>query len=197
MSTTNKILQMAENNNGIVTSAMVKNEKLLQGNLKYLYDTGKLEKVARGVYLLPNVIEDEFFSLQSQFKRGIFSLETALFLWGLTDQTPNNYCMTFPLGYNLTNVKKKNIKGFQTIKKLYALGLTETTTPCGNIVHTYDMERTLCDILRPKNNVDIQIITEAFKNYVQRRDKNIPKLSENAKILKVEYKLRAYLEVLL
>lgn len=150
MGTTKKILQMAEKNNGIVTSTMVKNEELSLGNLKYLYDTGKLEKVARGVYLLPNAIEDEFLSLQSQFKRGIFSLETALFLWGLTDQTPNHYCMAFPSGYNLTNVKKTSIKGFQTIKKFYSLGLTETTTPCGNIVHTYDMERTLCDILRPK-----------------------------------------------
>ena len=48
-----------------------------------------------------------------------------------------------------------------------------------------------------KKNVDIQIVTEVFKHYATRPNKNIPILSEYAKVLKVEPKLRAYLEVLL
>jgi hypothetical protein len=59
------------------------------------------------------------------------------------------------------------------------------------------MEHTLCDILKPKNNVDIQLITDAFKRYAKRPDKNIPLLSEYAKMMRVEKRLRAYLEVLL
>ena len=59
------------------------------------------------------------------------------------------------------------------------------------------MERTLCDILRARSRVDIQIVTEAFKRYANRSDRNIPVLSEYAKMLKVETKLRTYLEVLL
>lgn len=47
------------------------------------------------------------------------------------------------------------------------------------------------------SHVDIQVVTEAFKRYATRTDKNIPLLSEYAKTLKVEKKLRAYLEVLL
>lgn len=61
----------------------------------------------------------------------------------------------------------------------------------------YDMERTLCDILRPRANTDIQIVSEAFKRYAKRKDKNIPQLSEYAKHFNVEEKLRFYLEVLL
>ena len=85
----------------------------------------------------------------------------------------------------------------QCKKALYDLGITETTTPGGNIVRVYCVERTLCDILKPNSRVDIQVVTEAFKRYVMRSDKNIPTLSEYAKILKVEKRLRAYLEVLL
>lgn len=59
------------------------------------------------------------------------------------------------------------------------------------------MERTLCDILRPYSHVDIQIVTEVLKRYAVRTDKNIPSLSEYAKVLKVEKRLRAYLEMLL
>ena len=77
------------------------------------------------------------------------------------------------------------------------MGVAEVLTPGGNTVRAYSAERTLCDILRPHNHVDIQVVTEAFKRYATRPDKNIPVLSEYAKTLKVEKKLRAYLEVLL
>ena len=75
--------------------------------------------------------------------------------------------------------------------------LAETNAPGGNEVKVYSVERTLCDILRPQSNVDIQVVTEAFKRYAKRKEKNIPVLSEYAKLLKVEKRLRAYLEVLL
>ena len=65
------------------------------------------------------------------------------------------------------------------------------------MVKVYSVERTLCDILRSHSHMDIQVVTEAFKRYAARQDKNIPILSEYAKTLKVERKLRSYLEVLL
>ena len=85
----------------------------------------------------------------------------------------------------------------QSAKTLYGLGITILRTPGGNEVKVYCMERTLCDILRPNSRVDIQIVTDAFKRYTARQYKNIPLLSEYAKKLKVEKRLRAYLEVLL
>lgn len=85
----------------------------------------------------------------------------------------------------------------QCKKEFYDLGIAETVTPGGNTVRAYRVERTLCDILRPHSCVDIQVVTEVFKHYAAGKEKNIPLLSEYAKILKVEAKLRAYLEVLL
>lgn len=71
MNHTQKILDMAKQNNGVVTAAMVVEAGLSLGSLKYLADLGKLEKTARGVYILPNALEDEFLSLQERFKCGI------------------------------------------------------------------------------------------------------------------------------
>ena len=194
---TEEIIKMAKENNGIVTTAMVVAAGFSRGNIKYLVDKGMIEKSARGVYILPEVWDDEIFNLQNRFKRGVYSHETALFLWDLTDRTPNRYHMTFPVNYNLTKPKQENIRCVQCKKELYDLGIAEVTTPGGNTVSTYSVERTLCDILRPHSRVDIQIVTEAFKRYAPRSDKNIPILSEYAKILKVETRLRSYLEVLL
>ena len=194
---TEEIIRMAKENNGTVTTAMVVEAGFSRGNIKYLADKGMIEKSARGVYILPEVWEDEIFNLQNRFKRGIYSHETALFLWDLTDRTPNRYHMTFPANYNLTNPKGEKVQCVQCTEMLYQLGIANTITPGGNEVKAYSMERTLCDILRPRSCVDIQIVTEAFKRYANRSDRNIPVLSEYSKILRVETKLRTYLEVLL
>lgn len=197
MGATEEIIKMAKENNGTVTTAMVVAAGISRGNIKYLVDKGMIEKSARGVYVLPEMWDDEIFNLQSRFKRGIYSHETALFLLDLTDRTPNRYYMTFPANYNLTKPKEENIRCTQCKEDLYELGVTEVLTPGGNTVRAYGVERTLCDVLRSRSQVDIQVVTEAFKRYATRTDKNIPILSEYAKKLKVEQRLRAYLEVLL
>ncbi|MBQ6503430.1 MAG: type IV toxin-antitoxin system AbiEi family antitoxin domain-containing protein [Flexilinea sp.] len=194
---TQRILELAKQNNGIITTSIVVNAGISRGTLKYLSDNGVLEKASRGVYTLPEVWEDEFVNLQSRYKRGIFSLETALFLCDLTDRTPNRFHMVFPATYNLSAPKRKGIICSGSKEPLYSLGVVELKTPGGNKVKGYCAERSLCDILRPRNRTDIQIITDAIKKYSSRKDRNIPLLSEYAHKLRVEEKIRTYLEVLL
>ena len=193
----NKILEIAKNNNGMVTSKMVEEQNINRGVLKYLYDKGELEKTSRGVYVLPTSWDDEFINLQSRFKKGVFSLETALFLHDLTDRTPINFHMTFPAGYNQSMPKKQKIKCYQNKLDIYERGIIEVPTPLGNKVKVYCVEKTLCDILLTRNKVDIGVISTAFKRYKDNNNKNIPLLSQYAKLLKVEKKVRTYLEVLL
>ena len=197
MRETEQIMQIAQKNNGTVTSAMVTKSGLSRGILKYLCDRGKLEQSGRGVYILPEILGDEIYTLQIRYKRGIFSNGTALFLWGLTDRTPNRYCMTFPASYNVSSARANNIKTSQSVDSLFELGLTEIKTPAQNTVRIYNRERTLCDILRKGNHTDIQLITQAFKEYVRSPDRDISLLSEYSKILKVSEKVRSYLEILL
>jgi len=191
------IMNLAKQNNGIVTTAMVVAAGFPRGSLKHLADSGRLERVSRGVYALPEVLEDEFVNIQSRFKRGIFSLGTALFLCDLTDRTPGRFHMTFPGTYNLSGPKEAGIICSGSKEPLYSLGIEFLTTPGGNVVRAYGAERTLCDVLKPRNHTDLQIVTDAFKKYSAGREKNIPLLSRYASELRVESKLRSYLEVLL
>ena len=197
MNDSKAIIELAKQNNGVITTAMVVAAGFSRGILKYLADKGALEKSARGVYTLSEVWEDEFVNLQGRYKRGVFSLGTALFLCNLTDRTPHKYHMTFPGTYNLSSPKSEGVICNGAKEPIYSLGITELKTPGGNIVKAYNAERTLCDILRPGNHMDVQIVSEAFKRYAGRKEKNIPLLSEYAGALKVEKRLRAYLEVLL
>ena len=192
-----KILELVRQNNGIITTAMVVNAGISRATLKYLSDTGVLEKASRGVYTLPEVWEDEFVNIQSRYKRGIFSVDTALFLCALTDRTPSRFHMVFPGTYNLSGPKREGIICSGSKEPLYSLGVVNLQTPGGNTVKGYCAERSLCDVIRPRNHTDIQIITDAFKKYISQKERNIPLLSEYAHQLHVENRLRTYLEVLL
>ena len=192
-----QIMDLAKTNNGVVTSAQVTQAGINRYYLKMLADQGLLERSERGVYILPTTFDDEMFNLQSRYKKGIFSHATALFLLDLTDRTPIKYSMTFPLQYNISALKTENVKGYRVKDELYELGVITGKTPGGNAVRLYNAERTLCDILKGRSNVEIQIVTEAFKRYAKLDKKDIPQLSEYAKLMRVEKKLRSYLEVLL
>ena len=197
MTYTEKILKLAQDNNGVVTSTQVTKAGIQREHQRDLVIKGQLERSERGVYIIPSILDDEMCNLQMRFKRGIFSHETALFLLDLTDHTPGKYSMTFPPGYNTTALNSENVKYYRVKDDLYELGIITAKSPGCNNVRLYNAERTLCDILKGRSNTEIQIVTDAFKRYARLNRKDIPLISEYAKLLRVEKKLRSYLEVLL
>ncbi len=66
-----------------------------------------------------------------------------------------------------------------------------------NSVMAYDMERTICDIIRSRKDIEIQVFTDALKMYARRKDKNLNILMRYAQQFRVQNILRRYLEVLL
>lgn len=67
----------------------------------------------------------------------------------------------------------------------------------GHMVRTYNAERSICDILRSRSQVEIQDRQTALKEYARSRKKDIPLLLEYAEEFKVDKILKIYLEVLL
>ena len=158
--------------------------------------TGDIYKVDRGIYALPETWEDELYLMQYRFSKGIISHGTALYLHSMTDRTPHKYTMTFPHGYNPSSAKKQGIVAKVT-SEFYELGIVEVTSPCGNALKAYDIERTLCDIVRGRNADDIQLVNQAMKAYAASNKKNIAKLVDYAEKLRVKRKILRYIEVLL
>jgi hypothetical protein len=67
----------------------------------------------------------------------------------------------------------------------------------GHTVDAYNLERTICDCLRSRNKMDIAIVTDAIKQYVKRKEKNLTTLMQFAEMFSVTKSLRSYMEVLL
>ena len=192
-----RVDELIKNSGDIITAKQVTEAGFHRGILSRLVETYDLVKVARGVYMKPSAWEDEMFLIQHRFSKGIFSHETALYLHGMTDRTPARFTMTFPWGYNATAIKNTNIIMKRTIKGLYEFGIAELISPIGNTIQAYDIERTLCDIVRGNNACDIQIVNHAMKHYAESKTKDIQKLMSYAAKLRVKAKILTYMEILL
>lgn len=196
MTNSERILKAAELNGGTITTDQVNKMKIHRSFLRTMVDKGLLDHSARGVYVLPDKLDDEFYNLQTRLKKGVFSNVSALYLLGFTDRTPIKFDMTFSASYNTSSIKNE-ITAHRVKKELYEKGIVRVKTPSGNGVNVYCIEHTLCDILQVRYAIDIQVITDAFKRYSKYRAKNIPLLLEFAKMSRVEAKVRQYLEILI
>lgn len=78
----------------------------------------------------------------------------------------------------------------------YAFGIIEIQSPSGNPIRVYDLERSLCDVLRGSGS-DIQIVVEAMKRYAASKTKDMHKLMRYAEQLRVKPKVLHYMQVLL
>lgn len=192
-----KIQEMLAQNNGIITASQVTEANIPRHYLKKMLDMELLTKIDRGIYMKPEMLEDEMYVLQYKYSRGIFSYETALYIHGLTDRTTMKYTMTFPYGYHVHSLKQENVKIKKSVEDLYQLGLTCGVSPYGNPIRLYDVERTLCDIVKGNNTCDIQIVNQAMKQYARMPGKNITQLFDYAEKVRVKPKILNYMEVLL
>lgn len=189
-----ELLEMSAD--GTITAAQVTQAGLHRSVLQKLVDSGELYRYGRGLYVKSSAWEDDFYLLQRKYGRGIYSHDTALYLHGYSDRTPAQYTMTFPQGYNTPSLKQENIIIKRIIPDNYERGVTEIKSPSGNPIRVYELERTLCDILRGSGS-DIQIVIAAMKRYAASKNRDVHKLMQYAEQLRVKPKVLRYLEVLL
>ena len=193
----NEIKRIADENIGFIKTCAVEAAGISRPMLRKYVENGTLEQVRKGLYVLADDLADEFALLQMQSTKAIFSYGTALYLWGLSDRTPHRFDITIPQGTNISRLKRDNptLRCHYVQPEIYDMGITEIKSPQGAVVRLYDKERCICDLIRDKDKVDIQIYTQAIKDYFNTKaDRR--KLLKYSKVLGVEDKVRTYMEVL-
>ncbi|MDR0915655.1 MAG: type IV toxin-antitoxin system AbiEi family antitoxin domain-containing protein [Oscillospiraceae bacterium] len=183
--------------NGVFSAAQLRQAGGSVSSIQRAVQRGELERVARGVYQLPQIMDDDMFNAQLHRKQVIYSHDTALFLHGLNDRDPLKYSVTVPTGYNTKQLVGEGFRVFSLKKDLQEQDIVEVPTGHGHLVRTYSVERTVCDCLRSRNRLQSEIVLNGLKGYVRRSDRDLVKLSEIAKQFGVSKLLRTYLEVLL
>jgi len=196
MTAIEELRKIMTENNGIITTAMCADNGIHRQNILNMVKNGEIIRISRGVYALHTAFADDMFLLQAKHKMGIFSMGTALFLHDLTDQTPINFSMTFPQSYNTKNARNDDVRCYVQEQRFYLLGITTIKTPFGSMVKAYDMDKTICDIVKNKNKIDISIFSNAMKRYSEHKSKSPSQALKYAAVMKIEPETRRYLEVL-
>ncbi len=190
----NKILNLFKN--GYLITKNVTDNNIPRIYLTKLIKENKIERVSRGVYIKKNVLVDEFVVLQSKSKYAIYSNTTALYLHGLSNRIPIRYDITIKSGYKGSLQKEDNVNLFYTKNELLDLGVINYKLNSGNIIKVYDLDKTICDIIKNKKKIDAEIFNKAIREYFYSQKKNTLKLYEYAKKMNIYNKVRDTFEVL-
>lgn len=189
--------QMSKENGGVLRTSLVVATGISKPTLSSFIQQKGYERISSGIYCDPDAWLDEMFMLQLRCPGLVFSHDSALFLYDLTDREPFALTVTARTGYNPSHLTKEGVKVYTIKSDLFELGKTTQKTSYGNTVTTYNLERTICDIVRSRNTIDMQVYLDAIKQYTRRRDKNLHRLMEYARLFRVDKILTPYLEVLL
>lgn len=193
----NELASIAKEHGGIVETKIAIAHGISKAMLSKLCKEDKIHRVAQGQYIFPDDMPDELLSISKRTEQLIFSHETALFLHGISDRTPFEHTITVPSNYTPSVVTKAACKIYYIKPELFDMGKTLLKTPAGNEVPAYDLERTVCDMIRSRNKLGTETFLAALKMYAASPKKDLNKLNTYAKKMRVSNVLRQYLEVLL
>jgi predicted transcriptional regulator of viral defense system len=191
------VVELMQKNNGILKSKQAVEMGINNKTLQRLNQAGEIERVASGIYINASQMEDEYLVTQYRCRKGIYSHETALFFHHLCDRTPFKLMLTIPSGYNTRLLKEKDkYKFFYINKDRHDVGKTTLLSPYGNEIVVYDKERTICDCINKKEQLDIDLVLVAVKKYMKEPGADFAKLLKYAEIFNVRGLVRQYMEVL-
>lgn len=191
------ILEEIKKNKNMITTSQVLSLGYSKQILTNYVKSGLLERIRHGVYILPDAVHDDMYTLMLRSDKIVFSHDTALFLNGLSERTPFIHTVTIPSNTALPNSLKGECVCFYIKPELHGVGIIEKNTTFGNTVRCYDVERTICDFLRSRNRCDEETVISAIKNYAAYDKKDLNLLAVYAKQFKISKELKKYLEVLL
>lgn len=182
--------------NGVITTADALDNNISKPVfLDYVKQHG-LKKLAHGIYSSCDACPDIFRQLQMQYPSITFSHESALYLHGISEKEPDPIAITVKRGFHCASMKHYALKVYTMAPANLELGLTQKESPTGYPVRCYNIERTLCDLLRSRRTVDYQELKNAFKIFIKLSDKDLPLLMSYAEVFRVTKKLKSYIEVL-
>lgn len=158
----------------------------------------EFEQVNHGIYARKDQWIDDLYILHKRCPNAVFSHDEAFYYYGLTDREPLKHTLTMYSGYNSHRlISDGNCKVYTVKKELLEKGKIFVTDNCGNQIPMYDLERTICDLIRSRNHIEMQEFNSVLKTYVTRQDKDLNRLMEYAVLFRLQNIIRRYMEVLL
>ena len=155
---------------------------------------GELIQVRRGVYANIDQLSTGMIDLESIIPGGILCLWSAWNIHQLTTSMPQAYHVAIKRDRKVVTPSFPQIKLHHYTASILEIGVSEMVLENYNI-RIYDLERCVCDAIKFRNKIGIDVCSEIIANYLSRPERNISKLLDYARQLRVGKILENYLQV--
>lgn len=179
-------------NGGFITT------KELAGRMEYerlrrALQEGTLVRIRKGIYAEEEALANSMIDVERIVPNGILCLYTAFMHYDLSTQVPASVCIAIEAKRKVRLPDYPAIDLYYWKKENLMFGVVRQAI-AGYNVRITDLERTVCDAVKYRNKIGLDVCGEILNNYLKRSDRNISVLHDYANRLRVENILNRYLE---
>ncbi|MEZ4983603.1 MAG: hypothetical protein R2795_00955 [Saprospiraceae bacterium] len=196
MKSSTEIAQLFKGGNGIVGVRTLLDNGVSYHDLNGLLAEDLIVRLKRGVYKWAAEETDEMAEVARMVPKGVFCLLSAAFHHGLTTSVPVMHHVAIPDSQKVALPDHPPIQCYFWNETPYTLGIS-TAEVLGGSIRVYDLEKTVCDIIRHRNKIGFEVMKEILRNYIDRKDRNLNQLHVYARQLNIFNKVDEFLKILL
>lgn len=155
---------------------------------------GELIQIRRGVYANIDQLSGNMIDINAVVPEGILCLWSTWSIHQLTTSMPQAFHIAIKRGRKVSIPSFPRMEVHHYTENLLKIGVISMIIDGFNI-RLYDVERCVCDAVKFRNKVGMDICSEIINNYLERPDRNLSKLMDYARRLRVGKILEQYLQV--
>ena len=185
-------------NGGILRMSEAVEAGISRRTLYDMRDEGVLEQLSRGVYRLaslPGLEAPDLVAVATRIPNGVVCLISALAFHDLTTQIPHAVDVAIARGAEKPRIDYPPVNVYWFSGKAFTSGI-ETPKIDGKLVRVYGPEKSIADAFKYRNKIGREVALEALRTWRARRESNIERLLDYARICRVERIMRPYLEAM-
>jgi len=193
-----KLIQSIAKKKGIIRPRDLDEYQIPREYLSRFYQQGQLEKIGRGLYILPDLEIDENFSLAQVSKsvpNGIISLLSALRFHHLTTQLPYQVWIAIPNKSHQPLLQEVSLRVVHFSGKALSAGI-EAFMISGVKVPIYNPAKTVADCFKYRNKIGLDVALEALREYWLKPASSLDEIWHYSKICRVTNIIKPYMESL-
>ena len=183
---------------GLLRSSELEGTGVHRSVLSRLVTSGKLEKISRGIYRLPDAHGTEHETLASiaiRLPHAVFCLLTALQFHEITTQLPRQVWIAMPRGSHTPRIDYPPIKMVQFSGEAYQHGI-EVYERDQVRLRVYGVAKTVVDCFKHRNQIGLDVAIEALKEALAQHKVSQDDLWRAAKVCRMANIMRPYLEAI-
>ena len=195
MNQSDHILELARHRR-VLRAADVREQGWSPQLLIRLHQAGKLHRLGRGLYALPDAQVTEHQTLMEVCQRvpkAVLCLLSALQWHEIGTQLPHEVWVALPEGTQAPALGYPALRITRLRGAAYSDGI-QTVTEHGAPIRVYSAAKTVTDCFKFRNKIGLDVALEALKDAWRSRKVTMDELGHFAKINRVERVMQPYLE---